>query len=128
MENEEDLSEVAGRLMGKNVVNILAAIHTSPANKTAWQHKLQRYRFVEDLEGLEYGCYVRWINLEGTPKLTNGGIIIEVKIGDDGVVIVCKNVPGRVFQFSFDASLVFAKLTQQELVMRQAIRCLDKSV
>ena len=68
------------------------------------------------------------INLEGTPKLTNGGIIIEVKIGDDGVVIVCKNVPGRVFQFSFDASLVFAKLTQQELVMRQAIRCLDKSV
>ena len=126
MDADSSLCGMSGELVGKNIGSVLGALETSQANYVSWQNKLQGYRFVEDLEGLEYGCYVRWINLEGAPKLVNGGIVIEVKIDDAGMIIVCKNALGRMFQFNFDASLVFAKLTSQERIMLQTIEYLNE--
>ena len=51
------------------------------------------YRFIDELPDLHYGSYIRWITIKDPEniKLTNGGIVCEMKVGDDGIIIVCKN-------------------------------------
>ena len=83
--------------------------------------RLKGYRLAYDLEVLEYGCYVRWYPLSGRgpSNLRAGGLIIEVKLGDSGTMVVCRNATGRIFQFCFEQCLVFRKLSPQErLILR----------
>ena len=83
--------------------------------------KLKNYRYVDELSDLREGCYTRWVSLKKTPlKLTNGGILCEVKVVDDGIALVCKNT-GRFFQFDMATSLVFQKLTCQEQIILYAM-------
>ena len=43
--------------------------------------KLKDYRYVDDLTDIQYGRYIRWINLKdpNNIKLTHGGLIIDIK-------------------------------------------------
>lgn len=88
-------------------------------------NSLKDYRYVGDLDSLEYGSYVRWVRpATGGDmfRLTNGGHIIEIKIEDSGPVVVCRQQTGRVFQFVFNETLVFKKLTPQEIIILQALQ------
>jgi len=44
------------------------------------------------LSDIQYGRYIRWINLNDPEniKLTTGGIIIDIKILASGIHVVCK--------------------------------------
>ena len=83
-------------------------------------HKaLRGYRFVEEVTDINYGSYVRWIKLSDPEniKLTNGGILIDVKITDTGLHLLCKNNMNRIMQVRLDETLVFQKLTDQEKII-----------
>ena len=87
---------------------------------------LKQYRFIDEIPDIKYGAYVRWINLNNTDlKLTTGGIICDIKIVNDDVVIVCKNKTGRFFQFKLNECLAFQKITDQERVLLSAIDYLN---
>lgn len=92
--------------------------------------KLNDYKYVDEMNELKYGAYIRWINIE-TPDnihLTKGAIFCEMKITDDGVFCICKNYGfnSRHFQISIDKNLIFQKLTDQELVLLSALDHLSK--
>ena len=89
--------------------------------------KLKQYRFIDELPGMKYGSYVRWISLKNPEnlKLTNGGIVCEIKVGDKGIVIVCKNNFNRFFQLNMTETLIFQKLTEQELVLLSALEYIN---
>jgi hypothetical protein len=83
---------------------------------------LKQYRFVDEIPDIKYGAYVRWINLNTSElKLTNGGIICDIKIVNDDVMIVCRNTMGRFFQFKINECLAFQKITDQEKVLLSAL-------
>ena len=83
---------------------------------------LKQYRFVDEIPDIKYGAYVRWINLNTSElKLTNGGIICDIKIVNDDVMIVCRNTMGRFFQFKLNECLAFQKITDQEKVLLSAL-------
>ena len=83
---------------------------------------LKQYRFVDEIPDIKYGAYVRWINLNTSElKLTNGGIICDIKIVKDDVMIVCRNTMGRFFQFKLNECLAFQKITDQEKVLLSAL-------
>ena len=87
---------------------------------------LKQYRFIDEIPDIKYGAYVRWINLNNTDlKLTTGGIICDIKIVNDDVVIVCNNKIGRFFQFKLNECLAFQKITDQERVLLSAIDYLN---
>ena len=89
--------------------------------------KLDEYRFVEDVEDLRYGSYVRWFNLTtDDPRLTNGGIVCDMTVGETGVVVKCKNRMGRIFSFNLSECLVFQKLSDQEKIILFAVEYLSK--
>jgi len=85
--------------------------------------KLKGYRYVDDLSDIQYGRYIRWINLNDPEniKLTTGGIIIDIKILASGIHVVCKNNKNRKFQVKIDECYIFQKLTEQEKIILYAL-------
>ena len=92
--------------------------------------KLKDYKYVDEMNDLKYGTFIRWIPIEDPTNiyLTKGALFCEMKITDDGVFCVCKNFgfPARHFQISMDKNLIFQKLTDQELVLLSALDHLSK--
>jgi len=87
---------------------------------------LKQYRFIDEIPDIKYGAYVRWINLTNNElKLTTGGIICDIKIVKDDVLIVCRNTMGRFFQFKLNECLAFQKITDQEKVLLSALDYLN---
>lgn len=73
------------------------------------------YTYVEELEGLQLGRYVRWIHTDNLKKIYNGGFL--VRIGD---VCTCKNGQGALFTFIFEENLVFQKMSNDEIIIKYA--------
>lgn len=125
LENEDnaELLELDMEKIDSEKKNILKKLGLPSSQRAALLKKLMRYRYVDELPGMKYGSYVRWISLRDPEnlKLTNGGIVCEMKVGDNGIVIVCKNNFNRFFQLNMTETLIFQKLTEQELVLLSAL-------
>ena len=85
--------------------------------------KLKDYRYVDDLSDIQYGRYIRWIKLNDPSKiiLSNGGVIIDIKILQNGIHVVCKNFNNQRFQIKIDECYIFQKLTDQEKIILFAL-------
>jgi hypothetical protein len=92
--------------------------------------KLKEYKYVDEMNELKYGTYLRWIPINNPENihLTKGAVFCELKITDNGVFIVCKNFgySTKHFQIKMDECLIFQKLTAQELVLLSALDHLSK--
>lgn len=75
--------------------------------------KLSDYRLVDEVGELHNGKHVRWIR-RGTHKLTNGGIVVEVKFTKKGIYVMCKNAMHRFMVFKYDHCVIFQKLSIDE--------------
>lgn len=81
--------------------------------------QLKDYRYVDEMNELKYGGYIRWISLRDPNKikLTNGGIICDILVKDNGIHVVCRNNMHRMFQIKLIECMVFQKLSDQEKVL-----------
>ncbi len=116
--------------MIKSIKNdYLQKLLLSRDNLKDFHEKLKNYRYVDDLTDIQYGRYIRWINLKDPNKiaLTRGGIIIDIKILSNGIHLVCKNTYNHKFQIKIDECYIFQKLTEQEQILLMALDYLDKS-
>ena len=106
-------------------LNILKELHLPKKETIDIYNKLKDYKYVDEMNELKYGTYVRWIPIEDPTNihLTKGALFCEMKITDDGVFCICKNFgfPSRHFRISMDKNLIFQKLTDQELVLLSAL-------
>ena len=85
--------------------------------------KLVGYRYVDELYQIHRGKHVRWLRYkigerplqEDAMRLTNGGIVVDIKFGENGACVLVR-VPGAGFftQYRFDECLTFQKLTDEE--------------
>jgi hypothetical protein len=73
------------------------------------------YDYMEELDDLKLGRYVRWIHMDNLKKIYNGGFL--VLIGD---VCTCKNGQGALFTFVFEDNLVFQKMSNDEIIIKYA--------
>jgi hypothetical protein len=79
--------------------------------------KLSQYKFIDEICYVGLGKYIRWIRKTTPNKLTNGGIVVNIKFGDNGALITVKCGRNRVFQYIFDECITFQKLSYEELVI-----------
>jgi hypothetical protein len=111
-------------------LNILKELALSKVETLELFNKLNGYKYVDEMNELKYGTYLRWISVKDPNNiyLTKGALFCEVNITDNGVNIVCKNMGTgcRHFQIKMDECLIFQKLTQQELVLLNALDHLSK--
>lgn len=129
-ETNESLMNLTTSKLREMSLNILKELHLSKAETLELLNKLKHYKYVDEMNELKYGTYLRWIPLDDPANihLTKGAIFCEMKITDNGVFCVCKNIgyKSKHFQISMDKNLIFQKLTDQELVLLSALDHLDK--
>jgi hypothetical protein len=127
--NETLLNFTTDQIREMNL-NILKELHLTKKETIDIYNKLKDYKYVDEMNDLKYGTFIRWIPIEDPNNifLSKGAIFCEMKIKDDGVYCVCKNFgfPARHFQISMDKNLIFQKLTEQELVLLSALDHLAK--
>ena len=107
--------------------NILKELNLDKEELINLMNKLKNYRFVDDLQDINYGAYIRGIRMKDLDqvKLSNGGIIIDIKIYDDGCQVICKNMYNKIMQIKLNEAMVFQKLTDQEYVILSALDYLN---
>jgi hypothetical protein len=127
--NETLLNFTTDKIREMNL-NILKELHLSKKDTLELITKLKDYKYVDEMNELKYGSYIRWIPIEDPTNiyLTQGAMFCEMKITDNGVFCVCKNYgfKARHFQISMDKNLIFQRLTDQELVLLSALDHLAK--
>lgn len=87
--------------------------------------KLIGYRYVDEIHEIHKGKHIRWIR-QDTDRLTNGGIVVDIKFLDNGTQILTMNSLRRFIQFKFDECLTFQKLTVEEQLILMAYEHLER--
>ena len=108
--------------------DILQQLHINKEELKLLHQKLKAYRYVDNIDDINYGSYIRWIPLKDPNhiKLTNGGIICDMTAKNEQVNIKCKNRMNHCFTIKLDENLIFQKLTPQEEVILSAMNYLNK--
>ena len=129
-ETNETLFNYTSKKIQEMNLKVLKELDLSREDTLDFLSKLRHYRYVDEMDDLKYGTYLRWIPLNNPKELqlTKGAIFCEMKITDDGVQLVCKNYGynNRFFQIKLDENLVFQRLTEQEQVLLSALDHLSK--
>ena len=103
--------------------NILQKLYLPREQLIKYHKVLHDYRYVDEIDEIKIGGYIRWFNLAKPEnlKLTNGGIIIDLKNTKDDISIVCKNNMNRVFSLKLNQCIIFQKLNMQEKILIKII-------
>ena len=126
--NENIINFTSEKILTMNL-NILKELHLDVNITMDYLKKLKGYKYVDELNELKLGSFIRWIpitNPEYLP-LHYCGIICDIKITDNGVIITCKNFMHRYYTFKMDECLIFQKLTSQEQIIISALDHLERT-
>ena len=123
--NEENaqLLDLTNKKIETVKIKMLNKLNLSKKQFKEISKKLENYRYIDELPELKYGSFIRWISLKNPEviKLSNGGLVMEIKIDLSGIKIVCKNNMNRFFQINMNENLIFQKLNNQESVLLSAL-------
>lgn len=120
LKKTDDVHYIEGKTVAdvsKEIFEAVDALDIPEENKRDICQRLVGYRWVDRLCDLRSGRLVRWVK-QG--KLTNGGLLMNVKIENTGVLLLCKNNVGRFFTIRWDDTVVFQKLTMEEQLVLMA--------
>jgi hypothetical protein len=125
--NNEAVVDLDYATIAKQKNDLLQQLNLPKEELMKLHKQLKTYRCINTLEDLRYGGYVRWISLKNPAiiKLTNGGIVCDIKAVGDDIHIKCKNKMNMLFQFKMSEVLLFQKLSEQEQVILKALKYLQ---
>lgn len=122
-ENNESILKLSSAEIKRQKNDILQKLGVKGQTLVELHKKLKSYRYIDSIEQLNFGAFVRWINISDPREvyITNGGYVCDMTATDDTIMIRCKNIYHQFFQFDFNACLVFQKLSNQEKVLLYAM-------
>lgn len=136
----ETITEIVEELKRKNLLhlssskikslknNILQKLYLTREELLNYHKVLKDYKYVDELDEINIGSYIRWFNLKKMDniKLTNGGIIVDIQPGIDDITIVCKNNINKFFSLSLNKCIIFQKLNYQEQLLIKIVDYIQK--
>ena len=127
-DNESIMNLTTKKIMEMNL-NILKELHLQRDTTLNYIKKLKGYRYIDEINDLKHGSFIRWIPITDPSYLPlhHCGMICEIKITDDGVLITSKNFMHRHYTFKMDECLIFQKLSTQEQIIINALDHLEKT-
>ena len=122
-EKNDSIMNLTTSKIQETIFNILKELHLDKEILIDYFKKLKGYKYVDEINDLKHGGFIRWIPLTDPTHLplNQCGIICDIIISDDGVYIVCKNFMHRHYRFKMDECLIFQKLGAQEMVILSAL-------
>jgi hypothetical protein len=127
-ENNEALMNLTFDKIEKKKREMLEELQLSKTEIKELLKKLEDYRYVEEIQELQIGNYIRWINLNDPDNLDlkYGAILSEIKV-EDNIILVLKNfISRKFFQINMDDNFIFQKLSDQERVILYVLDHLEK--
>lgn len=120
--NESIINLTTKKIKEMNL-RIIKELHLPRDITLNYMKKLNGYRYIDELNDMKYGAFIKWIPIENPNylPLNAGGIICDIKITDNGVMVICKNFMHKHFQIKMDECLIFQKLSSQELILLSAL-------
>ena len=120
--NESIVNLTISKIKGQKK-DILQKLNLSTENLKDNLKKLKEYRYINNINDLNYGSFIRCINLKKVDniKLTNGGYVCDIKV-NNGIELLCRNNYNNFFQIRFDENLIFQKLTDQEKIILNVLK------
>lgn len=129
LENEDNnvLMNLDTKTIQKIKNDMLQKLNLPKKKLKSFHKSLKQYRYIDEIPDLKYGAYVRWVNLKNPNnlKITRGGLVCDIKISNDDVIISCKNCYNNFFSFKLNECIVFQKLSDQEKVLLSALDYLN---
>ena len=130
-DENEDITKNDHQKISKDKNDILQKLNLPKDTLKNLHQKLKQYRYVDTLESIRFGAYIRWISLKNPNpdyiKLTNGGFICNIELLNDDIYITVKNNINRLFKLKMSENLIFQKIMQQEQIILSAMKYLTKN-
>ena len=125
--NNKSILELTTKKIKERKEEILNELPTNKTTKNALKKKLKEYRYIDELQELHIGAYIRWIKFDtnDTISITNGAILTDV-LFENNIQLLLRNNMNRFFKINFNDNLIFQKLTNQEKIILFAIDNIDK--
>jgi hypothetical protein len=90
--------------------------------KRDYKKQLKEYLFVNEIDDLKTGTFLRCINMEDDDyKLKNPCIFCDVKITDKGMLLLCKTMTRSFLHIHMDKAIIFRKLKSEEKLLLLAL-------
>jgi hypothetical protein len=126
-DNNEAIVELSNEKIAKDKNDILQQLNLPREELQRLNKQLKSYRLINTIEDLRFGSYIRWISLKNPEhiKLTNGGIVCDIKALNGDIHVKCKNKMNLIFQLKLSEVLLFQKLSEQESVILKALKYLQ---
>lgn len=126
-ENNEAIIDLDYAKIAQDKNDMLQQLNLPKSELVTLHKQLKSYRLINNIDDLRFGSYVRWISLKNPEiiKLTNGGIVCDMKIIQDDLHIKCKNRMNQLFQIKLSEVILFQKLSEQEQVILKALKHLQ---
>ena len=127
--NNENIMHLTSKKILQMNFNILNELNLDKPTLRTYLSKLKDYRYIDELSDLKYGSFIKWIPITDPNYLPlhYSGIICDIKITDNGVLITSKNFMHRHYTFKMDETLIFQKLSSQEQLIIKALDYLDEN-
>ena len=128
-ENNTGVAGLTTTKIKKEKNDILQKLQLSGKELKDLHARLKDYRYINELNDIQMGRYIRWIPLNTETaeiKLTKGAFIVNTFLNEDGACLLCHNTYRRPIVVKFDKVLIFQKLSEQEQILISAIDFLDK--
>jgi len=125
--NNDSIMNLTTRKLMELNLKILKELMLDKETLINYLRKLKGYKYVDEIGDLKHGAFIKWIPITNPNnlQLNQCGLICDIKITDDNVIIICKNFMHRHYTFKMDEVLIFQKLTDQEMVIISALDHLD---
>ena len=76
------------KTISEEIFDCLQEINMERDNINKYCRSLLQYKYIEYVHHIHKGKHIRWIR---NGKLTNGGIVVDIKFLNNGTHILCKN-------------------------------------
>ena len=86
-----------------------------------YQKLLREYRYVDELDELRLGSYIRFFRLTtDTLDLRSGGFLADIQMNQEQIVLLFKN-RNKFFKLKLNECILFQKNTTQEKILIQIL-------
>ena len=125
--NNDNIMNLTTRKLMELNLKILKELMLDNETLINYLRKLKGYKYVDEIGDLKQGAFIKWIRITDPNNLVLNqcGLVCDIKITDDDVIIICKNFMHRHYTFKMDEVLIFQKLSDQEMVIISALDHLD---
>ena len=116
----------------KNKNDILQNLGLNKELLKLYNKQLNEYIFVDNIEHLKTHSYIKWINLNNINennqeiKLCKGGLLCNIINNNNEIKCLIRSFNNKFFYLSFNSTLIFKKINQEEKIILKAFELLSK--